>query len=574
MPGPNQLADVQDPTGLRLLQMPVTFRNLYSHPRAFAVFVLATVSLLCFLPVLMWGPPTDSPDRAHHVQLVNAFFTSFQNGTVLPDWVYPENGGYGSVTVRFYPPLFHVSAALFQLVLRRMDWAIFAASTFWSLIGCWGIYLWLKDLVGGRFAPLTGAIMFALSPYHLNQFYNSFLLGEFVSLSVLPFAFLFIRRVCNDGGAKNVVGLTSAISALVLSNIPQAVVCFPFLGLYALTCLERGRTFRQAAMLVVSGILSAACTAFYWVRVVAEMSWIHVSEPNTDPNYDFRNNFLFSSTDVVGEGIGFASIMVALLVMIVCVLLFVSGKYKSVIGDRQMIGPIAMFILSIFMLLPFSRFVWEAFDLLQRVQFPWRFLAVVSLTASILMAYAMTAITSELMQKNRPIVLIMIGCVFILATFSIKQVILGASYSETGAFNKLADDAVSGEGLYHWWPVWANKNTFDERQQVLADGRQVEIDRWDREAREFSVSSGEPATVRTAILYYPWWRVEVNGIEVATKDLGGALAFDIGRKNSACTVTFSEPSYTGISRGVSAISILCVILSFGAASFRKQFSYE
>jgi hypothetical protein len=150
-----------------------------------------------------------------------------------------------------------------------------------------------------------------------------------------------------------------------------------------------------------------------------------------------------------------------------------------------MIGPIAMFILSIFMLLPFSRFVWEAFDLLQRVQFPWRFLAVVSLTASILMAYAMTAITSELMQKNRPIVLIMIGCVFILATFSIKQVILGASYSETGAFNKLADDAVSGEGLYHWWPVWANKNTFDERQQVLADGRQVEIDRWDREAREF-----------------------------------------------------------------------------------------
>jgi 4-amino-4-deoxy-L-arabinose transferase-like glycosyltransferase len=204
------------------------------------VFVLATVLFACFLPVLMWGPPTDSPDRAHHVQLVNAFFTSFQNGTVLPDWVYPENGGYGSVTVRFYPPLFHVSAALFQLVLRRMDWAIFAASTLWSLIGLLGIYLWLKDLVGGRFAPLTGAIVFALSPYHLNQFYNSFLLGEFVSLSVASFCISVYktgmqRRWCEERCRAHIGDQRFGPEQYSASGS-----LFSLSRLYALTCLERG----------------------------------------------------------------------------------------------------------------------------------------------------------------------------------------------------------------------------------------------------------------------------------------------------------------------------------------------
>jgi hypothetical protein len=460
------------------------------------------------------------------------------------------------------------------LVLRRMDWAIFAAFSLWSLIGCCGMYLWSRDLVGGTFAPLAGAILFAISPYHLNQFYNSFLLGEFVSLSVLPFAFFYIRRVCRDGGARNVIGLAAAAGALILSNIPQTVVCFPFLAIYAVLCLERERVPRQSVMLVVAGILASAFTAFYWVRVVTEMSWIHVSELNLDPSYDFRNNFLFSAMEAGRDGIIFASIIVVLLAAMVVALLFVSGKYKYVLRDRQMIGPSVMFVGSIFMLLPFSRFVWEAFYLLQRVQFPWRFLSVASLAASVLMAYGMTAISRESIQKNRPIALIMMGCVLILATFSVKQVILGSSYSETGAFNKLAEDAVRAKGLYHWWPVWANKNTFNERAQVLAGGRQVEIDRWDAEAKEFAISPGGPATVRTAILYYPWWRVSVNGAEVNTKDLGGALGFDIGGETGKVLVTFNEPDYTAVSRNLSAISILGVVLFLVAAPFREKFVYE
>jgi len=168
----------------------------------------------------------------------------------------------------------------------------------------------------------------------------------------------------------------------------------------------------------------------------------------------------------------------------------------------------------------------------------------------------------------------MIGCVLIFATFSVKQVILGAELSEGPQFNKFAESAVSAEGLYHWWPVWADKRTFNEPEQVQANGRRSEIELWDSEHRIFSVSPGEPATVRTAILFYPWWQVTVNGAEVKTKDIDGALAFDIGSENAVCAVTFREPSYTGISRVVSAISILVVMIFLLVGSFREKFSYE
>jgi hypothetical protein len=552
----------------------MTVKEFNPRSNTFAILIMATVSVLCFSPVLLWGPPAVSADLTHHVQIANAYFDGFQNGTVLPDWVDVENGGYGSVTVRFYPPLIHVTIALFKLILLRMDWAIFAAFSLWSLIGCWGMFLWARDIAGGTVAPLAGAVLFAISPYHLNQFYNSFMFGEFVSLSALPFAFYFIGRLCKIGGSRNVIGLAVAISALVLSNIPQTVVCFPFLGLYVLLCLDRKRIARQAAMLTISGMLAAACTAFYWVRVVFEMSWIHVSEVNTDPNYDFQNNFLFSSMNAGGGGIVFGSIMLLLLIAMVAALLFTSGRFISILQDRNAIPPLAILILSIFMTVPISRPVWEAFDQLQRVQFPWRFLSVASLAASVIMAYTIAAVDSQSIRENRPVLLIMIGCVLILGTFSVKQVMLGAAFSEPGIFNNKAETSPAAKGLYHWWPIWANKDTFRERTNVIAPGREVSINRWDRDAREFSVSPGETSTVRAAVLYYPWWRATVNGNEVETRDLGGAVSFDIGPESSDCSLSFHEPSYTRISRIVSLIAVLGIFFFLAAKASRAAFFYE
>ena len=93
--------------------MTLTLKHLNPKSKVLVTLVVAGVSMFCFLPVLLWGPPTDSADLTHHMQIANAYVDGFQNGTILPDWAEAENGGYGSVTVRFYPPLIEVTMALF-----------------------------------------------------------------------------------------------------------------------------------------------------------------------------------------------------------------------------------------------------------------------------------------------------------------------------------------------------------------------------------------------------------------------------------------------------------------------------
>src|SRR5580765_6366444 len=144
------------------------------------IFLAAT---LVVLPILFWGVPVGTGDFTHHIQIANAYFESIQNGVLIPDWVLRENHGYGAVTVRFYPPLFHYSLATFKLIFGTWYFAFFATLTFWSFVGGLGVFVWMRDIQGSRGLALASASLFSLAPYHLNQLYNSSMLGEFVAVS-------------------------------------------------------------------------------------------------------------------------------------------------------------------------------------------------------------------------------------------------------------------------------------------------------------------------------------------------------------------------------------------------------
>src|SRR6185436_17003952 len=156
---------------------------------------LLLVSLAFLSPILLIGLPVGSPDLFHHMTIANAWANAFQDGYLIPNWVYAENNGYGAVTVRFYPPLIHITLAFFKLVFRDWGFAVFAGFLFWSVVGSLGVYIWTKDVINSRKAALVAASIFVFTPYHVNQFYHGFFWGEFVSLSVAPFCFYFVRRL-------------------------------------------------------------------------------------------------------------------------------------------------------------------------------------------------------------------------------------------------------------------------------------------------------------------------------------------------------------------------------------------
>ena len=429
-------------------------------------------------------------------------------------------------------------------------------------------------MFGGGRAPTVAGFLFTISPYHLNQYYNSFMWGEFASLSVLPFAFLFVLRVCTFGGLANLAGLTFSLAAIILSNIPQAVISVPCLAIFALACIERDGAARQIASMLAAGILAALITMFYWVRVIAEMEWIQISLPNTDPAYDYRNHFLFNSLEFDTQGAWFGSVILVLLLSAVGAALISSGRIRSLHCDRRVIGVIAVLTFSLAMMLPVSNIVWGNVELLQRIQFPWRFLSPASLMVSLLVGFAAADPGKIPERATRSCALVVAGILLIFATFSAKQVVLGADSIDPNSFNCAAVATGSALGLPHWWPVWSSKDTFVTADPVSAEGRAVEIFTQTPTSLDFSVSSGSPTTIRISKLFYPHWKVSVNGRPDNARSLDGALALDVGPEASRVRVAFVEPWYTTPSRYVSVITALGIFAMFVFCQIRRARSYE
>src|SRR6185436_18308159 len=114
----------------------------------------------------------------------------------------------------------------------------------------------------------------------------------------LPFAFGFLLRVCKDGKPRDIAGLALSYAVLVLSNLPMAVIGSLALGFYGILTLEKGKYRRGLTQVGLGVLLGLAASSFYWVTMIAELSWIRNKELDLNgplaAYYDYRNNFVFS----------------------------------------------------------------------------------------------------------------------------------------------------------------------------------------------------------------------------------------------------------------------------------------
>ena len=533
-------------------------------------FVFA-ISVACYAPVLILGVPTGTSDLQHHISIANAYYDSFGRGHLISDWIFYENNGYGAVTTRFYPPLAHITLAFFQILVSEWQIAIFAAFALWSFVGSLGVYLWVNDLFGSRRASLAAAAIFAIAPYHVNQFYHSFMWAKFVALSVMPFCFLFLRRLMREPGIAGALAFGTSLAFLILSNIPQTLVAVISLGVYGLSLVKRETTVRSTVLAIGAGILSLCLTSFFWVRLTFEIDWLKIAQPNTDPWYDFRNNFLLMTFGYDDHYLWFANLILMLSLTILVAVLFASGSVRTFLASRDQIAVLIVFLLSIMLMTMVSRPIWEYIPALQRIQFPWRFLSVMSVCFSVLFGYFAAFISRESWHSRRPAVLIVLGSALILVTFTIKQDILAAQFVGSRTFDSSVAIWKGSIGLDHWHPVWVRTSTFSSTEKVSGmQGREYSIQQWDEDGRKIAIGPGEHSTARMGILYYPHWSVSINGTPVPTSEVNGALAFDVPSSAANIGLEFVEPAYSLNSRKLSLAAWILLLFAVAFVGFKKN----
>jgi 6-pyruvoyl-tetrahydropterin synthase related domain len=526
-------------------------------PETIHVLTLLGVAIVAVSPILFYGFPS-ALDLSNHFRFALPFYDALRSGHLYPGWLAESNNGFGDASFRFYPPaLYYLLAATRAL---SGNWYAGTVATFASLsmIGALGMYLWAREFTSSQTAMWAG-IFYAVAPYHVNQLFQAVMLAEFAGAAVLPFAFLFVERVCRYRRAKDIAGLAAAYALLVLTHLPLAVIGSLALMFYALLRIDRNAIWKTLSALTISVGLGLAASACYWTTMVFELNWIRGDNVNPDPGLDYRHNFVLSTFSSDAPSVWWMNI---LLLSIVVMSWPAFILIKRAVGERdgndyrrntvvKGIASLALLLsFTLFMATPLSRPIWNLFRPLQETQFPWRWLAITSLPSSLLLALSIPSWV-PLAKTKRPLTLLAIGTIAISLTFSIRHIIRDARWLTPAQFEQTLANIPGSQGVYQWLPIWTHDPLPQMNASIEAGDRAIKIENWSPEKRLFLVSAGNATEARIKTFFYPHWTATAGDRQLSIyPDQSGAMIVALPKEATAIALEFREPKRVRFAAGL------------------------
>jgi hypothetical protein len=503
------------------------------------------------LPIIVFGIPSGN-DLPQHFQFANAYYDSIISGDGFPNWSSRENAGYGSVGIRFYPPLSYYVLALARIVAGNWFDAAWIAFMFWMVLGCAGVYFWARWWLQPRDSAIA-AVSYILFPYHLNQLYIAFIYADFAAAAILPFCFGFLTRIIDRGKKTDILGLAVAYAALVLTHLPTTIIGSMCLGFYALVLIARRRAFVQAIKAGIAIVLGLAASSYYWTRMISEMGWLnHATDKYSSGHYYYGNRFFPNSiyhiaTDYRDNMVLSDILTVLSLLFFVTALTYLvyKGRNKTEASRESLLFsavlPLAGF--AFFMTTPLSSPVWAAIEPLQKTQFPARWMTVVAVCGAMIVGASAHFLLKGQFLKKRS--WIYASVLFV----SLFVIIDSAYFLYPSAFVPIARDKFETqirelpekENYQFWWSIWSNPEALRITNKVVADGRRPTVVTWKPEERTFTTEAGEAGYARVATFWYPRWQAEVNGVSVeVARDENGAILIPIPAEKATVRLWFQE----------------------------------
>ena len=516
---------------------------------------LIAIGLVGSLVLYLNGVPY-GVDLPHHYRLAQGFFESIKGGDFYPSWLSSSNGGYGDPSVRFYPPALYYLLSFLRLLTGDWYLATLATLSLLTVSGCVGMYLWASALTDRPYAVLA-ALMYMLSPFHANEMYQAGMYAQYAAASALPFVFAFAERIVANRRWRDAGGLGISCGMLILFHPPLALLGSAGVGLYACIRLAQLFKWRSLYQLIAGTVSGLAFSACYWLPMLLELKWKSPSGSGQDKWFDYQNNFIFhASPNPMGDYwipiITAATFLMALPVVV----LFVRRK-------PQALAPALVALLTFLMATALSKPIWDALPALQETQFPWRWLTITSASLSILVAISLPELVRMWRTRLRPLSLVLLGITVIALSFTVLQVIRGATFLSRSAFDQMVVSLQGSETNKDFLPVWVSDKPRTMDQPVETSGREVHVTEWSMKQKEFQVEPGAPTEARLRILYYPYWKATAEGKQLTTRPAtDGALLVSIAQTATQVKVNFVEPASSYVAGALSILGLVAIVVLF------------
>jgi len=360
-------------------------------------------------------------------------FQMLKSGHFPLRWASGLNNGCGVPIFNFFYPLGYYLLALLYFLLGDifLSWKILI---FLSLfLGSWFFYLWAKNVTQDKLSSFVGSFLYLFAPY---RFLLVFVRGslEFLSYAIFPVVLFFLSCFLKEESSKKkllyLFAFTVFGSLFILSHNIVVMLVFPLLVLVSFASVLKVRNFSKKDLITLSfSFLSMlGLSSFFVGPAVLERSYVRLGVSNI---VDYRDHFpslfqIFRSpwgyffsvkgnNDGMSFMLGYAQWFVLFASLFLIFYLFKkrNKRYSSFWYNHfWLFFYFSLSILSLFLLLPYSGFVWEKIKVLQEVQYPWRILGV-----SVFLVSALSVYVSLSLKGNKSLYLIFTIFLIFLALF-------------------------------------------------------------------------------------------------------------------------------------------------------------
>jgi hypothetical protein len=578
-----------------------------------AAWLLLLLILPAMLPLAAPGYFFKAHDGLHSVSYLVEFDQAIRDGLIWPIWGPDYAVGFGYPVWLVYAPLGYFIAESFHLLGFGLTAAVKLTWAFGFLLGAAGTYR-LARRWWGPAAGLIAALAYTYAPYHLVQIYVRGALAEFLALAWFPWVLLAFVALWDDPRPRRAAWAALALGALLLTHSQAPVMYVPLLAGFV---LFKGLVFRPPAgerrfrawfrPLFWSGaafVLGALLGTIFIVplllerRFIAELSWLH-------DTYYYGRHFVYPSQflspfwgfgySVAGAGDGM-TFQLGLLQILGAAVGALAAFTRPAHGGRRLpyrldaIYLVIISLVTIFLMTPAAKPVWDALPLVNLMQFPWRLLALTTVTLALLAGAGASwlrdgvedcALDSEdntRAEAGRPISPYVYAAALVIVLASIpytRPELAPIRPQDESPLNLIEFEAKHPDmrGMTQWserLPVEADSPLPTQylageplARAAIVAGRGTVLGQASASASASArVRADGPVRLRFYTHYFPGWRATVDGqpVEIQPDAPNGLIGLDLPAGEHQVQLRFGA---TPVRRASAALSVLGLVLVAG-----------
>lgn len=366
-----------------------------------------------------------------HAARIAEMARALEEGQFPVRWSENFGYGFGMPLFNFYAPFPYFIGALFFKIGFDIVTSIKMLCLLINLITMIGSFLLGRKMLG-RFGGLLLAAAYTLAPYRAVNIFVRGAFSEAFAMAFLPLVIFCIIAFIKRQDKKYLLLLLISLFSIVLSHNLTAMIFIPMAAFFTFVYLLYQKKIKLLWPIAGQFLLAMGLSAFYMIPAFMEKDltiinkifsgYFHYSHHFLYIRQFFQDNWQYGGSawgpeDGVSFFLGKGQLLSLVVLALVALYRLIQNR-KTFIKNQLFFYSLTfagLLLLSLFMSILKSKFVWDQIGLLQYIQFPWRFLSVVSLFLAILTSLSIYMFTSKKMKFLYGLVLLLV--LFINATY-------------------------------------------------------------------------------------------------------------------------------------------------------------